>query len=105
MGSLCTDGSPSMLGAKSGFTTLIKKRAPHIIFTHCVLSRHALASKTHPQYLKIVLKQVSECVIFIRARALNHRLFKQFCDQMGSEHAVLFYLTEFRWLSKSLVLS
>ena len=76
VGSICTDGAPSMLGAKSGFTTLVKKRAPHIISIHCALHRHALASKTLSKYLKAVLKHVIECVNFIRARALNHRLFK-----------------------------
>ena len=48
---------------------------------------------------------MTECVNFIRARPLNHRLFKEFCDKMGSEHTVLFYLTEVRWVSKSHVLS
>ena len=105
VGSLCTDGAPSMLGAKSGFTTLVKKRAPHIIPTHCALHRHALASKTLPKYLKAVLKHVIECVNFIWTRALNHRLFKVLCDQMGSEHTVLLYHTEVQWLSRDLVLS
>ena len=97
VGSICTDGAPSMLGA-----TLVKKRAPHI---HCALHQHALASKTLPEYLKAVLKHVIECVNFIRARALNHRLFKVVCDQMGSEHTVLLYHTDVRWLSRGLVLS
>ena len=48
VGSICTDGAPLMLSAKSGFTTLVKKRAPHIISIHCALHRHALASKTLP---------------------------------------------------------
>ena len=105
VGSICTDGAPSMLGAKSGFTTLVKKRAPHIISIHCALHRHALASKTLPEYLKAVLKHVIEYVNFIRARPLNHRLFKVLCDQMGSKHTVLLYHTDVRWLSRSLVLS
>jgi len=105
VGSLCTDGAPSMLGAMSGFTTLVKKRAPHIISNHCALHRNALASKTLPEYLNAVLKHVIECVNFIRARALNHRLFKVLCDQMGSEHNVLLYQTDIRWLSRGLVLS
>ena len=46
-----------------------------------------------------------ECVNFIRARALNHCLFKVLCDQVGSEHTVLLYHTEVRWLSRGLVLS
>ena len=103
--SLCTDGAPSMLDAKSGFTTLVKKRAPHIISDHCSLHRHAVASKTLPGYLKAVVKHVIECVNFIRARALNHRLFKVLCDKMGSEHTALLYHTDNRWLSRGLVLS
>ena len=46
-----------------------------------------------------------ECANFIRARALNHRLFKVLCDQMGSEHNALLYHTDIRWLSRGLVLS
>ena len=54
---------------KSGFTTLVNKRALHIISTPCVFHRHVLASKAFPEYLKIVLKHVSERVNFTRARA------------------------------------
>ena len=53
-----------------------KKSAPHIISTHCVFLRHALASKALPDCLKIVLKQVTKCVNFVRARAVDHRLFQ-----------------------------
>ena len=105
MGSLCTDSALSMLGAKSDLTTLVKEHTPHIISNHCTLHRHALASKTLPEYLKAVLKHVIECVNFIRARALNHQKFTVFCDQMGSEHSVLLYHIDTRWLSKGLVLS
>jgi len=58
---------------KSSFITLVNKRALHNISTPCVLHRHALASEALPEYLKIVLKHVTERVDFIRARA---RLFK-----------------------------
>ena len=105
VGSLCTDGAPAMMGVKSGFTTLVKKRAPHVISTHCVLHRHALASKTLPQYLKYVLAKVVECVNYIRSRALNHLLFKKLCDELGSHYSVLLYHTEVRWLSRGLMLS
>ena len=104
-GSLCTDGASSMLGARLGFTTLVKKRAPHIISNLCALHRHALASKTLPEFLRAVLKHVIECVNFIRVRALNHLLFKVLCDKMGSGHTVLLYHTDIRWLSRGHVLS
>jgi len=44
----------------SGFTTLVNKRALHIISTHGVLHRHGLASQAFPEYLKILLKHVTE---------------------------------------------
>ena len=96
VGSLYTDGARSMPSAKSGFTTLIKKCATHIIPTHCVLPGHAQANKTFPQYLKIVLKHMTKCLNFIRSLALNYHLFKQYCGDMGSEHTVLFYHTKIR---------
>ena len=42
---------------------------------------------------------VVQTVNFIRGRALNHRLFQKFCDEIGAEHSVLLYHTEVRWLS------
>ena len=48
---ICSDGAPAMLGRKSGFGALVKADAPHITVTHCVLHRHALATKTFRQKL------------------------------------------------------
>jgi len=104
LGSLCTDGAPSMLGKSSGFTALIKKEIPDIIITHCFLHRHALASKTLPTNLKEVITTAVKVVNFIRDRALHHRLFKVLCQEMGSEHEVLLYYTEVRWLSRGQVM-
>ncbi|CAG9570793.1 unnamed protein product [Danaus chrysippus] len=104
LGSICTDGAPAMLGNTSGFAALIKKECPHVIITHCVLHRHALASRTMPTFLKEVMSTCVKIINFIRARALNHRLFKKLCQEMGSEHEVLLYYTEVRWLSRGQVL-
>ena len=76
---------------------LVKKHALHIISTH------ALASKTFPKFLKNF--EVTECVNFIKTHALNYCLFKEFGDQMGSEHTVLLYHTKVQWLSRDLILS
>ncbi|KAK4327553.1 hypothetical protein Pmani_001960 [Petrolisthes manimaculis] len=104
-GSICTDGAPAMLGNKSGFATLVKAEEPHVTVTHCVLHRHALATKTLPEKLKNVLSIVVRAVNFIRERALNHRLFVSFCEEIGAEHSVLLYHTEVRWLSSGRVLT
>ena len=62
--------------------------------------RQALASKTLPQFLQKVLDQIIKIVNFIKAGALNSRLFKAFCGDMDSDHQVLLYYTAARWLSK-----
>jgi len=103
LGSLCTDGAPAMLGNKSGFCALVKRLAPHVTVTHCVLHRHALASKSLPENFKNIMANVVSAVNFIRSRALNHRLFRALCNEMGSEHEVLLYHTEVRWLSRGRV--
>ena len=56
--------------------------------------QQALACKTFPLELKRVLDSVVKAVNFIRGRALNSRLFKAFCDNLGKEHLYLFFHTE-----------
>ncbi|XP_047127707.1 protein FAM200C-like [Hydra vulgaris] len=102
LGSLCTDGE--MLGKTSGFSALVKKEIPNVKTTHCFLHRHALASRTLPTFLKGFMARCIKIINFIRARALNHRLFKKLCQEMGSDHEVLLYYTEVRWLSRGQIL-
>ncbi|XP_040275747.1 protein ZBED8-like [Bufo bufo] len=102
---VCSDGAPAMLGRKSGFGALVKADAPHIIVTHCILHRHALATKTLPPKLAEVLKIVVECVNYVRNSALRHRIFRELCKEMGSEFEVLLYHSNVRWLSRGQVLN
>ena len=98
-GSLCTDGAPVMLRVRTGFTNLVKADAPEIISTHCALHREALAAKTLPPFLKEVLDVTVRCVNFIRAKSLNHRLFKLMAEELGAEHSILLLHAGTRWLS------
>lgn len=85
-----------MLGNTSDFAALVKKEIPHVIITHYFLHRQALASRTLPAFLKEVMSTCVKIINFIRARALNHGLFKILCQEMGSEYEVLLYYTEVR---------
>ncbi|XP_068240056.1 protein FAM200C-like [Palaemon carinicauda] len=105
IGSICTDGTPALIGKKSGFVAIVTETAPHVLTTHCVLHRQALASKTLPKILKEAMGILVQTVNFIRGRPLNHQLFKKFCDEIGAEHGVLLYHTEVRWLSRGSVLT
>ncbi|KAF2363516.1 HAT C-terminal dimerization domain [Trinorchestia longiramus] len=102
---VCSDGAPVMLGIKSGFGTPVKADAPHIIVTHCILYRHALATKILPPKLAGVFTIVVECVNYVRTSALRHRIFSELCKEMGSEFKVLLYHSKIRWLSQGEVLN
>ena len=97
---VCTDGAPAMLGAKSGFQTLVKNKAPTVVTTHCFIHREALASKTLPDGLKCAFDVVVKSVNYIKNSALNTRLFRNLCEDLNSEHKQLLYYTKVRWLSR-----
>lgn len=97
---VCTDGAPAMLGLQSGLVTKVKEKNPSVIGTHCILHREALASRTLPAEVRDVLNLAIKVVNFIKAGALNSRLFKLLCKDMESEHEALLFHTNVRWLSK-----
>ena len=67
-----------MIGKRSSFAALLKKKIPDIIVKHCFLHRHALTAKTLLPNLKDVLSICVQAVNFIRGRFLDHRLLKLF---------------------------
>jgi hypothetical protein len=99
-----SDGVASMTGKKSGLITRIKTVNPEIRSIHCLIHRQALASKKLSSDLNDVLDRVVKTVNFIKSRALNNRLFKTLCEEMGSEHNNLLLNSEVRWLSRGRVL-
>ena len=100
-----TDGAPAMLGSRSGFQMLAKHRSPLVTGVHCFIHREALASKTLPSQLNDVFKGLVKVVNYMKSSALNTRLFKRFCQDMGSDFDVLLYYTSVRWLSMGNVLN
>ena len=85
MGSVRTDGAPAMIDNQFGFVALMKQVARHIVSNHSAIHKYALACETLPLELKSVPDSVVKAVNFIRGRAVNSRLFKAFCDDLGKE--------------------
>ncbi|KAM4696055.1 zinc finger BED domain-containing protein 5-like [Rhinophrynus dorsalis] len=101
---VCTDGAPAMLGCRSGFQSLVLNESPKVIGTHCMIHRQILATKTLPQELQEVMKSVVSAVNYVKASALNSRLFSKLCNELDSSNNVLLFHTDVRWLSRGKVL-
>ena len=78
---ICSNGAPVLLGRNSGFVALLKADAPHITVMHCLLHRHALATKTFTPKLAEVLKIIVEYVNYVQNNAMKHRIFKERCNK------------------------
>lgn len=102
---ICSDGARAMTGKHGGVVTRIKAVAPECVFIHCSIHRQALAAKGMPDELRQILNDAVKVVNFIKSRALNSRLFRLLCSEMGSIHDSLLLHTEVRWLSRGKVLS
>lgn len=102
---ICSDGAKSMTGNKSGLVAKLKSIMPNVSWTHCFLHRQALAATVLPSDLYDVLQEVIKVVNSIKGKALQTRLFRIICEDMGSLHQNLLYHTEVRWLSKGKVLT
>ena len=98
---ICTDGAPCMVGS---IVSLVQKENPNVVQTHCFLHREVLVSKTIPDDLSQVFKQVVEMVDFIKMRPKKSRFFEKICVDMDSRHKRLILHTEARWLSRGKVL-
>ena len=94
-----------MLERNFGFVTLLKTNAPHITVTHCLLHRHALATKTFTPKLEEALKIVVEYVNYVRNNAMKQRIFKELCNEISSVFEVLLYYSNVWWLSQGKMLN
>ncbi|XP_025407445.1 zinc finger BED domain-containing protein 5-like [Sipha flava] len=93
-----------MAGHYGGLQALIRKKAPEMIWTHCIIHRESLASQNMCPSLNTVLQTVIKVVNYIKTRPVKARFFKKICEEMGAEHTALLFYCNSRWLSKGNVL-
>ncbi|XP_074488096.1 general transcription factor II-I repeat domain-containing protein 2-like [Sebastes fasciatus] len=105
---LTTDGAPAMCGQKNGLVGRVREKmreengAGELTAYHCIIHQESLCGKALK--MEHVMSTITRAVNFIRARGLNHRQFKSFLEELGSEYGDLPYHTEVRWLSQGKVL-
>ena len=61
------------------------KRQLSSLSTHCIIHREALVCKAVSQGISEVLDSAVECVNFIKANALNRRLFRDMCENSDED--------------------
>ncbi|KOC60752.1 SCAN domain-containing protein 3 [Habropoda laboriosa] len=99
------NGAAAMMGNKKGFISCVKRQNPNIEITHCCIHREALMIKNLPTELLQTMNQCITIINIIKSRALNSRIFKLICAEMGSDYESLLFYTEVRWLSRGKVLA
>ena len=93
-----------MVGFIKGFVSLVAKRNPTIVRTHCFLHKEVLVAKIAQNELK-VLSEVIESLNSIKTCTVKSRIFELICKDMDSQDVRLLLHTGVRWLSKGKVLS
>lgn len=96
---IVTDGAPAMTGKRNGFVGLLRESGVNCPTFHCIIHQEALCGKSVKQ--NEVMKTVIKVINLIRGgnRALVHRQFKQFLEEMESEYGDLLLYNQVRWLS------
>ena len=102
--SITTDEAQYMIGCKVGLTTLLHKVISHLLshFTISFIKRHC--AKISNDRLLSVMSTVTAIVNLIRAKALIHRQFVGFLQDIECEYCDLLLHSKVRWLSRGKVL-
>ena len=101
--SITTDGAPALTGKNNGFVALFKQSVDHeILNNHCLIHQQQLCAQK--LNMKHLMTDIVKVVNFIRSRGLNHREFKAYLDEVGSEYEDVVYFSKVRWLSRATTL-
>ncbi|GBO00169.1 General transcription factor II-I repeat domain-containing protein 2A [Araneus ventricosus] len=103
--SIAPDGARSMTGIHRGVTSILQKKINHKILTfHCVINQEALCAQTFLAEIVEIITLVIKIINSILAKALYHRQFKDFLEEIDSQFSDLFLHNKVRWLSRGNVL-
>lgn len=96
---IVTDDAPAMVGLKQGFCGLLKKNNINCLTVHCLIHQEALCGKA----VKMcdAMKLVISITNFIKGghKALCHRQFKIFLQEVNAVYKDLPLHCDVRWLS------
>ncbi|XP_050528220.1 zinc finger BED domain-containing protein 5-like [Daktulosphaira vitifoliae] len=95
--SLCTDGSPNMIGKYKGFITLFGQNVKHELLSfHCIVHQEALCAQTFPVEFNQVMALAVKIINKIIVSALNHRQFRALLDEVNARYKELLMFNNVR---------
>ncbi|GBO02835.1 General transcription factor II-I repeat domain-containing protein 2A [Araneus ventricosus] len=98
--SIATEGARSMTGIHRRVTSILQKKINHEILTfHCITHQEALCAQI-VEVMNLVIKIINSML----AKALYHRQFKDFLEEMASQFSDLLLHNKVLWLYRGNVL-
>ncbi|CAI7928071.1 unnamed protein product [Closterium sp. NIES-54] len=100
---ISTDGANVMMGSKSGLVTRLRLRIPHLVSSHCIAHREALAAKHAAENIpafNVVDKVIRTVAGHLGRSGPWHQRFMDLQDVFTSTSLELQGIHGFRWLSR-----
>ncbi|KAL6461064.1 hypothetical protein MHYP_G00310300 [Metynnis hypsauchen] len=98
--SVTTDGAPAMVGKDQGAVTRMKENNPDLIAYHCLIHQTVLCASLSEHFAE-VMNTVMKLINFLRAcSSLQHRLLREFLEDVEANANDLLSHNNVRWLSK-----
>jgi hypothetical protein len=96
---IVTNGAKAVTGKQNGLAGLLRQNGVNCPLLHCIIHQEALCGKSIKQ--SYVMKTVVKITNLIRDgnKALSHRKFREFLQQIESSYGDLLLHSEVRWLS------
>jgi hypothetical protein len=96
-------GAPSLLGVRRTFCAKVKKVDTPMDILHLLMHRENTVF-CRPSELKLVMKEVTQIVNFIKTRSSDNKVCSQMCPDIGSDDMHILYHSEVRGLPRVNVL-
>ncbi|CAI7861287.1 unnamed protein product, partial [Closterium sp. NIES-53] len=100
---MSTDGASVMLGQHNGVTARLKVKVPHLVSSHCIAHREALAAKDaaakHPDF-SVVDKVVRAVAENLGRSCVNHARFQELQEVICETQLEVQGIKDVRWLSR-----
>ncbi|GBO24797.1 General transcription factor II-I repeat domain-containing protein 2A [Araneus ventricosus] len=103
--SIATEGARSKTGIHRGVTSILQKKINYEILTfHYIIHQEELCAQTFTAKIVEGMNLVIKIINSILAKAIYHRQFKDFLEEIDSQFSDLLLHNKVRWLSRGNVL-